>query len=184
MNQVRFKSKDFLALKRSGCRRGASAVLGGAAGKFRDTAAGILLALGVTPNMLTVAGLVLTAGAGVCLMMGAGQTAPWEAGKVSSASSWWPFLAALLLTVAGAADLLDGAVARVGNMATPVGALLDSTLDRFSDLFIFLGCAVHFSVAGNITYLGLSVGAAVSALLISYVKARAENLIDDCEVGY
>ena len=89
-----------------------------------------------------------------------------------------------LLTVAFASDLLDGAVARRANLGTRGGALLDSVLDRCSDLLVFLACAIHFSIGGNVTYVALSVAAAANAMLISYIKARAENFIDDCGIGY
>ena len=98
--------------------------------------------------------------------------------------SWWPAWAALFLVVAGACDMLDGAVARVGRMASRFGAILDSTLDRFGDMAIFLGCALHFALVGNLTCETLAVVALCSAFLISYVKARAEEIIADCSVGY
>ncbi|UCC30249.1 MAG: CDP-alcohol phosphatidyltransferase family protein [Phycisphaerales bacterium] len=184
MNEVPPKSAGFLALRRSGCRRGPSVVIGTAATKLRKVAASGLISLGVTPNMLSVAGFVLTGCGAVCLLLGAGHAAPWEVRIAPTSASWWPLMGAILLTVAGASDLLDGEVARLGDLGTSFGAVLDSTLDRFSDFLIFAGCAVHFSFAGNVTYVTLSLAAAANAVLTSYVKARAENFVDDCSVGY
>ena len=184
MNEVPPKSASAPSLRRSGCRRGPSVVIGTVATKLRRAAASGLISLGATPNMLTVAGLVLTGCGAACLLMGAGHAAPWEVRIAPTSASWWPLMGAVLLTAAGASDLLDGEVARLGGLGTSFGALLDSTLDRFSDFLIFVGCAVHFSFAGNVTYVTLSLTAAANAVLISYVKARAENFVDDCSVGY
>jgi CDP-diacylglycerol--glycerol-3-phosphate 3-phosphatidyltransferase len=172
------------AIERSGHRRGASGSIGAAVERLRAAIARKLIALRISPNSLTVAGVVLSGGAAICLLIGAGHSAFWETGLTSTRASWWPLSAALVLTGAFLADLFDGAVARAGNLGTAYGALLDSTLDRVGDLLVFLACAVHFSLAGNITYLALSLTAAANAVLISYVKARAENLIDDCGVGF
>lgn len=160
------------------------AIIGATVAKWRDAIARFLIRIGATPNVLTVAGCLLTAGAGVCLVLGAGHAAPWSSGRPPTITSWWPQAAALLLILAFAMDLLDGAVARVGGLSSRFGAVLDSSLDRFSDLFIFLGCAIHFAFHANITYVVLSAAAAANAVLVSYVKARAENFVDDCGVGY
>ncbi len=165
-------------------RGGAGRAIGATVGKWRDAVAGALVALGVTPNMLTVAGTVLTGVASVCLIVGAGHAPVWEANRAVGTSSWWPLWTAIVLTVAFACDMLDGAVARIGNLRSDFGAFLDSTLDRFSDLFIFGGCAIHFAYTGNVTCAALSITAAANGVLISYVKARAENFVDDCGVGY
>ena len=149
-----------------------------------DGIARVLIAWGVRPNAITAAGLVLAVCAAVWLVIGAGHAPPWEAGRAPTPASFQPLIAAVVLVLAGACDIIDGAVARVGNQRSPFGALLDSTLDRASELFIFGGCAIHFSLVGNITYVLLSVTAAANAVLISYVKARAENFIDHCGVGY
>lgn len=82
--------------------------------------------------------------------------------------------------------MLDGAVARVGGLGSRAGALFDSTLDRLSDMVIYIGCLLHFALLPkvNLTYQLLAIIALSNGVLISYVKARAENLIEDCSVGY
>jgi CDP-diacylglycerol--glycerol-3-phosphate 3-phosphatidyltransferase len=158
--------------------------IGRVAAGLCDGLARILIACRVKPNAITAVGVIFAACAGVWLIMGAGHAPPWEAGRAPTPTSVLPLMAAVMLILAGACDILDGAVARVGNQRSPFGALFDSTLDRFSDLFIFGGCALHFCLVGNITYALLSVTAAANAVLISYVKARAEHFIEHCGVGY
>lgn len=82
--------------------------------------------------------------------------------------------------------MLDGAIARVGNMSSRFGAILDSTLDRFSDMAIFIGCTLHFVLTEevNLTLLVLAIVALCNSVLISYIKARAEEIVADCSVGY
>ena len=99
-------------------------------------------------------------------------------------SSDWPWWAVLFLFLAGACDMLDGAVARIGQSGTPFGGVLDSTVDRLSDIVVYLGMCIHFAWIGNVTYAALAVIAMANGYMISYVKARAEDVIDDCSVGY
>jgi CDP-diacylglycerol--glycerol-3-phosphate 3-phosphatidyltransferase len=178
-------SKDFRALEESGEPAGASKSLGSAIAAARDTLARQLIAIGGTPNRITLLGFVLTCAAGYCLAKGASQVVPYF-NFAGEPAGWWPALAALLLLLAGACDMLDGAVARVGRLNTRAGAILDSAVDRFSDMAIYLGCFLHFATrpTPNLTYALLAVIALCNGVLISYVKARAENVIEDCAVGY
>lgn len=141
----------------------------------RDAIARRLVRIGVTPNMLTVAGTVLTVGTGVCLAAG-----------VAMRQDRWFLLAGVLLYSCFACDMLDGAVARLGGGASEFGAFLDSTLDRVSDFAIYIALAVGYAwrAPANLTFLLLALLALLSAQLISYAKARAEDFIDDCTVGY
>jgi len=179
------ESKEFRALRTSGERAGASKSIGSAIAAARDTVARGLIRVGATPNRITVVGFVLTCGAGYCLARGASRQVPYfgsDAGQVG----WWPAAAAGFLLLAGACDMLDGAVARLGRLGSRAGALLDSSVDRFSDMAIYIGCFLHFALlpVPNLTYQLLAVVAMCNAVLISYIKARAENVIDDCSVGY
>ena len=177
--------KDFRALAESGEPAGASKSVGSAVAAARDALARRLLALGATPNRITLLGFVFTCAAGYCLGKGASQAAPYF-NPAGDPAGWWPLLAALLLILAGACDMLDGAVARVGRRGTRAGAILDSSIDRFSDIAIYLGCFLHFATRAtpNLTYQVLAVIALCNGVLISYIKARAENVIADCSVGY
>ncbi len=177
-------SDDFESLYRSGEKAGASLAVGLGFCMARDAVARWLIAIGLTPNRATAAGLLATCGAGVCFAVGAGHHAPYEAGAGEAAGTWWPLSAGVLLFLAGAFDMLDGAIARIGKMRSAFGAVLDSALDRFSDMAVYLGCALYFGLHGNLTYNVLAILALCNAYMISYVKARAEDLIEDCSVGY
>ncbi len=178
-------AKDFRALRESGVAGGASRAIGAAIAAARDAVARALVRAHATPNRVTVVGLLFTCGAGYCLARGASEQVPYfdlGGGPVG----WWPTLAAVLLLLSGACDMLDGAVARVGRLGSRAGALLDSAVDRFSDMALFIGCFLHFALLDqpNLTYQLLAFIALCNAVLISYIKARAENVIDDCSVGY
>jgi CDP-diacylglycerol--glycerol-3-phosphate 3-phosphatidyltransferase len=177
--------REFAALRASGDKVGMSKGIGLGFAGARDVVARVLLRLGATPNRLTLAGLGFSCAAGYCLARGASQQVPYFVvgeGPVG----WWPAIAGLFLLLAGACDMLDGAVARLGGLGSQAGAVLDSCVDRFSDMAIYLGCLVHFASGeqANVTFQLLAVVTLANAFLISYIKARAENLIADCTVGY
>jgi CDP-diacylglycerol--glycerol-3-phosphate 3-phosphatidyltransferase len=111
---------------------------------------------GVTPNSLTYVALALALASGVAAAL----------------SQFW--LAALLLLLSGALDLLDGVVARAGRLSSRFGALLDSTADRLADALPLLGLVVscaHAPLASVVL-----VTAMLSGFAVSYVRARAEGL--------
>lgn len=147
----------------------------------REAVAKGLVWLRITPNVLTVMGFLVTCAAGWCLFVGGGfsHTELREAGR-------WPYmwLTGWFLVLSCAFDMLDGAVARLGRMSTPLGAVLDSSVDRYSDMIIFVALVGHFVMYRNLTYALLSAVALGNYQLISYVKARSENLIPECGVGY
>ena len=153
--------------------------------RLREVVAAELIHLRIGPNSLTIVGLLTTVAAAVCLAFGAGD-------KVGSPTSpgfgWYGFAAALLIIFASAFDILDGAVARNSNHITKVGALLDSCCDRVADAAIFTGIMMYYVRHPEIKHHQLFALATIIALanaqIISYIKARAENFIDRCPVGY
>jgi phosphatidylglycerophosphate synthase len=176
-------SYDFRDLHEQGYRPGVGKSIGLGFVHSRDFLARGLLRLGVSPNHLTIFGFIMTVGASVCYFVGGSHAliGPAEGG---APTSLWPLWAAVFLFLASAGDMLDGAVARIGKIKSPVGAVLDSTVDRFSDVSVFIGLGMHFAMIGNLTYTLLAMAALSNSFLISYVKARAEDLIEDCSVGY
>ncbi len=138
-----------------------------------------LARLGVTPNGLTAVGLLLNILAGLLL-------------------AWQAYIpGALMVLVAGAFDMLDGALARVSNRKTVFGGFFDSTIDRYSEAVVFLGLQVAFlrdATAGGPAGAGgdwyawagvvLCYVVAINSLLISYTRARAEVDGLNCEVGW
>ena len=147
----------------------------------RDALARRLLSLGIGPNAMTMAGLVLTAAAAICLAQGAGTEVRNFAGI---GQSGWRLWAGIFLLLCGAADILDGTMARLGGKMTKLGAFLDSVVDRYSDILLFLGIGFYYAGLGNLTYQVLAILAMANALIISYAKSRAEDFIPSCRVGY
>lgn len=119
----------------------------------------------ITPNQLTLAGLLINFLAGLIFATG------------------HLILGSLVLLVASFGDLLDGPLARSTGKETTFGAFLDSTVDRYSDFFIFGGLAFYFARHGNTLYFLLLLGILGGAFVTSYSKARAESLIKHCNVG-
>lgn len=175
------KGGDFHDMRACGDSAGSSYAIGHPVAVARDKVAAVLVRWGVTPNRITVLGFVLTSVAGACLALGASHTFGTVGG---CRSSWWLFGAFWLLVGAGACDMLDGAMARVGHKATRFGQVLDSTLDRFSDAVLYLGIIIHFAVLGNVTLCALAAVALIHTFAISYIKARSDNLIDSGAVGW
>lgn len=167
-----------------GAPRTAPGALARWAAASRDRVARRLVSAAITPNQVSAASFIAACGAAFCLLIGATDAAPWAFKPFAPHSSWWPILAGLCLAGSGVLDILDGTVARLTGRGTRFGALLDSTLDRFSDMLILGACAIHSAATGNVTYVALSILALAHAVQISYVKARAENLVASCGVGF
>lgn len=88
------------------------------------------------------------------------------------------------MILAGAFDVLDGAVARAGRKVTNFGAFFDAIIDRYSDLAILVGIMVYFASLRNTFYLVLAGIALIGSIMISYNRARAELIIPKCKVGF
>ncbi len=164
-------------------------MIGRLVGKFfstsRDAIARGLVKLRITPNALTLTGMLITLASGVCFAIGATRDFAMSLDPAADANAYL-LLAGALLILASACDMLDGAVARLGNMKTEFGAFLDSTLDRYSDFVVYAGIAVAYvwQRPANVTFMLLSVLAFFNGFMISYTRARAEDLIPACRVGY
>jgi CDP-diacylglycerol--glycerol-3-phosphate 3-phosphatidyltransferase len=124
----------------------------------------------VTPNAITVIG---TVGVVVCAL------ALYPTGHL--------FLGALGCAIFVLFDMLDGALARVTGTSGPFGAFLDSTLDRVADAAIFGGLACYFVLhghgRGDRILAAVALFCLVSGALVSYVKARAQSLGLNGDVG-
>ena len=135
-----------------------------------------MIKMGITPNMVTTIGFVGNVIAAF-LFIHASQLTP-----ISMGFSWIGWGGAILL-FSGLFDMMDGRLARLGNMSTTFGAFWDSTLDRYSELFSLFGITLYLMTAsgiwaGVITFLAL-----VGSIMVSYVRARAEGLGIECKVG-
>jgi len=118
----------------------------------------------VNPNIITVTGFIITTIAAITIPK-------------------MPFVGGILILIGGFFDMLDGVIARVNMRTTNFGAFLDSVLDRYSDSFLLLAFSVYFYRSGMISGLFLCFGTLIGALIISYAKARAEGLGEDCKTG-
>jgi CDP-diacylglycerol--glycerol-3-phosphate 3-phosphatidyltransferase len=125
-----------------------------------------LTATGITPNVLTVIGMVVNVWAAALFAFGEFRAA------------------AAVLFLAGFLDMADGQVARRAGRVTAFGAFLDSTLDRYSDLGLYMGLVVHYTLIGRPFYMALAAVAMASSFMTSYARARAESLIPSCKVGF
>lgn len=132
-------------------------------------AVNLLVRAGVRPNTITSVGTAIVIASAVCYAVGEIR---WGG---------------LLLLLSGVADTLDGQVARAGNQATKFGAFYDSTLDRVGDGATFIGIAIYLLSAPDVAWRELAILTCMlgvlSALLVSYARARAEGIGVDCKVG-
>jgi CDP-diacylglycerol--glycerol-3-phosphate 3-phosphatidyltransferase len=123
----------------------------------------------VNPNWLTVIGVSVNVLSG--LLFGFGHF----------------FSAGLVLVVANLFDMLDGKVARMTGRVTRFGGFLDSSLDRLSDMVVFVGLMTFYArdTEFHSTLNVFLAGAALmGSVLVSYTSARAESLIPKCDVGF
>jgi CDP-diacylglycerol---glycerol-3-phosphate 3-phosphatidyltransferase len=134
--------------------------------RIADPVARALLGARVRPNQLTVLGLSISALSGVAFAADRQR------------------LAGLLLALAGALDILDGALARASGQASPFGAFLDSVLDRYSDLLVLAGIGVHFMRIDRAADVVVTMAALIGTVMVSYTRARAESVGVDCKVGF
>ncbi len=121
----------------------------------------------VSPNVLTLVGLAVTAAAAVLIALG--LLLP----------------AGLVMLLAGSFDILDGAVARASGKTHRYGAFLDSTADRYGEGIVYLGLLYLFLVRDHQDLPVFLIAAALlGSLLVSYVRARAQSLGFTCDVGW
>jgi len=118
----------------------------------------------LNPNTITITGFIVTLVAAVILR-----------GDL--------LLGGVMVLAGGLFDILDGVVARANGKSSRFGAFLDSVLDRYSDAFILLGIGWNLFHRGNLTGVFLCLGTLVGAFLISYSRARAEGLGEECRNG-
>ena len=123
----------------------------------------------VHPNLLTTLGFAVTVGAGIA----------FHEHQVR--------IAGFLILLGGFFDILDGRVARLTSLGSKFGAFYDSTLDRISEIVVFLGMLSLYNdyrlELGDVGMIYLIVLAMAGSLMISYTRARAEALGLDCRVG-
>jgi len=120
----------------------------------------------IHPNVLTFLGLVINIAAAYLLAIGQQR---------------W---AGAVIIGAGLFDMVDGRVARETNRVTRFGGFFDSVLDRYSDLALLIGLLVWYGSINRPLYVVLTALVMAASVMISYTRARAENSIPTCKVGF
>lgn len=126
----------------------------------------VLSVLRISPNMLTMAGLAINFYAAYLF---AGDRFVAAGGVV---------------IFAGLFDMLDGQVARLTNRVSDFGAFLDSVIDRYSDVVLFIGLLIYYARVRRFFYVVLVAIVMAGSVMVSYTRARAESLIPQCKVGF
>jgi CDP-diacylglycerol--glycerol-3-phosphate 3-phosphatidyltransferase len=124
------------------------------------------VAMQIHPNVLTLIGLLINVIAACALGVDAFR------------------LATLIIIVGNIFDFIDGKVALITNTVSRFGAFWDSTLDRFSDISLFLGLIYLYAHLGRTGYVMVASLAMMFTIMTSYTRARAESLIEKCKVGF
>src|SRR5580692_844656 len=126
----------------------------------------VVASTGINPNLLTFFGLLVNCWAAFLFAMGKFR------------------YGAMVIFFAAFLDMLDGQVARREKRVTAFGAFFDSTLDRYSDMALYMGLLVYYAEAGRASYVILAAVATAGSVMVSYSRARAESLIPLCKVGF
>ena len=138
-----------------------------------------LIKLHITPNMITTLGFIGNIVATASFIYAA---LSFQAGNQTTALAHVAWGGATIL-FAGLFDMIDGRLARLGNMSTTFGAMWDSVLDRYSELISLFGVVLIFLLNGDFWLGVVSFTAMIGSIMVSYVRARAEGLNIECKVG-
>jgi len=120
----------------------------------------------IHPNVLTFIGLVINI---------------WAACLFAAGSFRW---AGVVVIAAGLFDMVDGRVARATSQVTRFGGFFDSVVDRYSDLALYMGLLVFYATINRFFYIVLTAVVMTGSVMVSYTRARAENAIPKCKVGF
>ena len=120
----------------------------------------------IHPNVLTFLGLLINI---------------WAAWLLARGSFTW---AGVVVIGAGLFDMVDGRVARATDQVTRFGGFFDSVMDRYSDLALYMGLLVYYASINRFFYIVLTAIVMTGSVMISYTRARAENAIPKCKVGF
>jgi CDP-diacylglycerol---glycerol-3-phosphate 3-phosphatidyltransferase len=145
-----------------GLRRGGDQLT---AAEMRELARDALIESRLTPNAISLTGLVLNVAAAVLI------------------TQRYFFLAGLVFIAGSLMDMLDGRYSRMSGKGTPFGAFLDSTLDRIEEGIVLAAVAAYFSDRGDDLAVAAVVITVLGSLMVSYTRARAEALGVECKVG-
>ena len=140
--------------------------IGDTLGRVLDAIVRGFAASGVNPNFLTFIGFGINLAAAYLFAYGYFR---------------W---AGLTIILAGLFDMTDGRVARLEGRVTPFGGFYDSVMDRYSDLCLLIGLLIYYGRINRFLYVSLVAVAMIGSVMVSYSRARAENVIPSCKVGF
>lgn len=135
-----------------------------------------MIKVGITPNFITTTGFVLNVVAAAYLVYGGLYGAAGDYSYIGWGGA--------IILFAGLFDMMDGQVARIGNLSSTFGALYDSVLDRNSELVSFFGICSYLMLQGYAVEAIIAFLALLGSLMVSYVRARAEGLGIECKIGF
>jgi CDP-diacylglycerol--glycerol-3-phosphate 3-phosphatidyltransferase len=129
----------------------------------------------ISPDVLTITGLALNGVACACFAFSGGKD--YRMPELLRAGG-------LVALAASIFDMLDGRVARLRGRETKFGAFLDSTMDRYSDMVLYMGLLILYARVDRTGHMVLVWVAAFGSFMTSYARARAESLVPECTVGF
>ncbi|MDY7033649.1 MAG: CDP-alcohol phosphatidyltransferase family protein [Thermodesulfobacteriota bacterium] len=142
-----------------------SAKIGHRLDPYLSRIAGVFVNRYISPNLFTFMGLITNILAGVTIFFG-----------------MWT-IAGCLILFGGSFDILDGALARNSGKVSRFGELLDSVIDRYSDLILLCGLIVFYSKIGDTSLVAITCIVSIGTVLIPYTRAKAEKMIPTCNIG-
>jgi len=128
-----------------------------------------------SPDVLTIVGLALNGVACAFIAISGGKD--YRSPELLQVGG-------LVALVASIFDMLDGRVARLRGRETKFGAYLDSTMDRYSDMVLYMGLLILYARVDKTPHMVLVWVAAFGSFMTSYARARAESLVERCTVGF
>jgi len=140
--------------------------IGDTLGRVLDAAVHGFAAAGINPNLLTFIGFGINLLAAYLFAYGYFR---------------W---AGATIILAGFFDMADGRVARLEGRVTPFGGFYDSVMDRYSDLCLLIGLLIYYGRINRFFYVSLVAVSMIGSVMVSYTRARAENVIPSCKVGF
>ena len=138
----------------------------------------LLIRMGVTPNMVTTIGLLGNIAAAALLVWAGYTGSPYNMNY--DMVTW----AGAIIILFSLFEMLDGQVARLGGMVSTFGAMYDSVLDRYCELFTLGGISYYLIQTGYVGGALITFIALVGSIMVSYVRARAEGLGLECKIGF
>jgi CDP-diacylglycerol--glycerol-3-phosphate 3-phosphatidyltransferase len=143
-----------------------TSVIGGIGNRILGALVRLLAITHIHPNVFT------------CLGLGINAAAAWlfAQGEFTKAG--------IVVLLGAICDLVDGPIARHSGKVTRFGGFLDSVIDRYSDLILLMGMLVYYATISQFGYIVLTAAAMTGCVMVSYSRARAENEIPKCKVGF